>query len=60
MDHPAWLLVPWAVFALAALVKVWQITALFRRRIQATRPQSITAARARLEQIWKNDSVTRG
>ena len=30
--HPLWMLAPWAVFALAAGVKFWRITAVFRKR----------------------------
>jgi len=58
MTHPGWLLVPWGVFALAALLKVWQITTLFRRRLVRQQPPSIEAGRAQLERIWQNDRLT--
>ena len=60
MTHPGWLLVPWAVFALAALLKVWQITALFRRTLRQRQTQSSEAMRAQLERIWHKDSLTPG
>ena len=31
MNNPLWMLVPWAVFALASGVKFWRLTALFRK-----------------------------
>jgi hypothetical protein len=61
MTHPAWLLVPWAVFALAALLKLWRITAAIRRSVTGgSRPLNSRDARAMLERIWHNDSLTTG
>jgi hypothetical protein len=49
MEHnPLWMLMPWAVFALAVGVKFWRITAVFRRRNLASTEQ----ARQALERIW--------
>ena len=64
MTHPAWLLVPWAVFALAGLLKLWQITAAIRRRLGVSndnaKPRNSEEARAMLERVWRSDSPTRG
>ena len=61
MTHPAWLLVPWTVFALAALLKLWQITAAIRRRVgRGAKSVSYEDARAMLERIWRSDSPTPG
>ena len=51
MDHPLWMLVPWAVFAVAAGVKFWRITTTFRRQLQNT-PSSTERFRRSLERIW--------
>jgi hypothetical protein len=32
MNNPLWMLVPWAVFALAAGVKLWRLTSAWRQR----------------------------
>jgi len=50
--HQLWLLVPWAVFALAAGVKFWRLTRPFRR--QLTEP-STEQVRASLERRWRAD-----
>ena len=46
-----WILVPWAVFALAAAVKFWR----FRRLLQRLRPRSTEQMRQSLERIWQRD-----
>jgi hypothetical protein len=54
MSNPLWMLVPWLVFALAAVVKFWQLTSLFRRHLLA-RPSRTERLRQTLERIWEND-----
>jgi hypothetical protein len=54
MSNPLWMLVPWAVFAVAAGVKFWRITAVFRRRLQTT-PSQTERFRQSLEQVWQQD-----
>ena len=56
MDNPAWILVPWAVFAVAALLKVWQITGSVRARLGGTTPNT-ERFRQRLERIWARDGL---
>ena len=51
MHNPLWMLVPWAVFALAAGVKFWRLTSLFRRRVQSTH-SGTERVRQSLERIW--------
>jgi len=48
IHNPLWMLVPWAVFAVAAGVKFWKITTVFRRRNSANTHQF----RQTLERIW--------
>jgi len=31
MEQPLWMLVPWAVFAVAAGIRFWRLNALFRK-----------------------------
>ena len=33
MDQPIWLLVPWLVFAIAAVLKAWKISRLINNRL---------------------------
>jgi hypothetical protein len=54
MHHPLWMLVPWAVFALAAGVHFWRLTALFRRQLPV-QPSSTERFRQALERIWLQD-----
>ena len=49
--HPLWMLAPWAVFALAAGIKFWRITAVFRKR-GLERDTSTERFRKTLERIW--------
>jgi len=51
MGNPLWMLLPWAVFAIAAGIKFWRLAALFRKRDLA-RPLSEGEFRKRLERIW--------
>ena len=52
---PLWTLVPWAVFALAAGVKFWRVTTVFRRRT-LSRVSSTDQFRQTLERIWEGES----
>ena len=54
MDNPLWMLVPWAVFALAAGLKFWRITNLFRRNLLGV-PSRTEHFRQVLERIWAKD-----
>jgi hypothetical protein len=54
MDHPLWMLVPWAVFALALGVKAWRFGTLFRRQLGPA-PTRTELARQRLERLWQQD-----
>ncbi len=57
MENPAWILFPWALFALAAATKVWQIFAHLRRQ-RSRKLSSIDQMRERLERIWSRDSLS--
>jgi hypothetical protein len=54
MDHPLWLLVPWAVFAVAAGLKVWRVSSLVRRALLGA-PGDNARFRQSLERIWQKD-----
>ena len=54
MEHPLWMLVPWAVFAIGAGLKFWSLTALFRRHLLGT-PTKTERFRRSLERIWQKD-----
>ncbi len=54
MSNPLWMLVPWAVFAVAAGVKFWQLTSAWRQR-GAGREASTDNFRRSLERIWAQD-----
>jgi len=51
IHNPLWMLVPWAVFAVAAGVKFWKITTVFRRR-SMTNSTKTDQFRQTLERIW--------
>ena len=51
-------LVSWAVFALAAWLKFWRITSVFRRRTLRT-VSSTDQFRQTLERIWTQDAQRR-
>jgi hypothetical protein len=54
MEQPFWMLVPWAIFAIAAGLKFWRITSLFRRQ-PGTDRTSTERARQQLERRWLED-----
>ncbi|MCP9776668.1 MULTISPECIES: hypothetical protein [unclassified Cyanobium] len=54
MSNPLWMLVPWAVFAIAAGIKFWRLTSLFRRHLIGA-PSSTEQFRSSLERAWAKD-----
>jgi hypothetical protein len=58
MERPIWMLVPWAVFAIAAGIKFWRFAAVVRRQLVA-RPATTAQARKSLERIWNRDQRSR-
>ena len=54
MTNPLWMLVPWAVFALAAGVKFWRLTSAWRQR-STNREVNADHFRKSLERIWAQD-----
>jgi hypothetical protein len=54
MSNPLWMLVPWAVFAIAAGIKFWRLTSLFRRHLIGA-PSSPEQFRSSLERAWAKD-----
>lgn len=54
MSNPLWMLVPWAVFAIAAGIKFWRLTSLFRRHLIGA-PSSTEKFRSSLERAWAKD-----
>jgi hypothetical protein len=54
MDDPLLMLVPWAVFAVAAGMKCWSITTLFRKHLLGV-PSRTERFRQGLERIWAKD-----
>lgn len=54
MSNPLWMLVPWAVFALAAGLKFWRLTSVFRKQLAnaQTNPERF---RQSLERSWRKD-----
>jgi hypothetical protein len=57
MDNPLWMMLPWAVFAVAAGIKFWRLTSLFRRHLPGTRSDTEQFRRT-LERIWAKDQQT--
>ena len=57
MNNPLWMLVPWAVFAVAAGLKFWRLTSLFRKDIPGI-PSRTELFRQGLERIWIKDQQT--
>ena len=55
MDKPLWMLVPWLVFAVAAGIKFWRLTALFRKHLLGF-PSRTERLRQTLERIWARNS----
>ena len=57
MSTPLWMLVPWALFALAAGVKIWQLS----RWLRQPSPSSLNSTerfRAALERRWEREQNT--
>ena len=54
MTHPLWMLMPWAVFAVAAGVKFWRLTSAWRQRGAGTATNTDQFRRS-LERIWQKD-----
>lgn len=54
MDSPLWMLVPWAVFAIAAGLKFWRLTSLIRKHLLGA-PSQTERFRQRLERVWSKD-----
>ena len=57
MDNPLWMLVPWAVFALAAGLKFWRLTSSFRKHLLST-PSGTERFRQGLERMWTKGQHT--
>ena len=57
MHNPLWMLVPWAVFVVAAGLKFWSITTLFRKHLLGI-PSRTERFRQALERIWIKDQQT--
>ena len=57
MDNPLWMMLPWAVFAVAAGIKFWRLTSLFRRHLLGTSTDTEQFRRT-LERIWAKDQQT--
>ena len=54
MENPLWMLAPWALVAVAAGVKFWRLTRVFRQRVVST-TTSTERFRQTLEQNWGKD-----
>ena len=54
MSNPLLMLVPWAVFAIAAGIKFWRLTGLFRRHLIGA-PSGTEQFRSSLERAWAKD-----
>lgn len=52
--EPLWMLLPWAIFAIAAGIKFWRLTTLFRRHVLRV-PSPTERFRQSLEQTWQKD-----
>ena len=67
MDQPIWLLVPWLVFAIAAVLKAWKIGRLINNRLINNQLRSqrrdttggIERFRAELELGWRRSQSLR-
>ena len=58
MENPLWLLLPWAVFAVAAGFKFWRLNSLLRTHLLGI-PSKTERFRQGLEKIWSKDSQKR-
>ena len=54
MNHPELILVPWAVFAVALALKVWQFGKALKRHLIAPTP-STDQFRQVLERLWAQE-----
>ena len=54
MESPLWMLVPWAVFAVAGGLKFWRLTTAFRRHLLGI-PSSTERFRQTLERMWQKN-----
>ena len=54
MTHPLWILVPWAVFAVALALKVLKFGKALKRHLNAPTP-STDQFRQILERIWAQE-----
>ena len=54
MTHPGWILVPWAVFAVALTFKVLKFGKALKRHLTAPTP-STDQFRQSLERIWEKE-----
>jgi len=54
MTHPLWILVPWAVFAVALALKVLKFGKALKRHLNSPTP-SIDQFRRSLERIWAQE-----
>jgi hypothetical protein len=57
MPNPLWMLVPWAVFALAAGLKFWGITTMVRKHLLGI-PSRTERFRQGLERTWIKEHLT--
>ena len=55
MTHPEWILVPWAVFAVALAFKVLRFGSALKRHLIAPTP-STDQFRQSLERIWEQEA----
>jgi hypothetical protein len=53
MNNALWMLVPWAVFAVASGVKFWRLTSAWRQR--GMNGKDTDQFRRSLERIWQQD-----
>ncbi len=56
MNHPEWIMVPWAVFAVGLALKVWQFGSALKRHLTGPTP-SIDQFRQILERTWKQEAT---
>ena len=54
--NPIWILVPWAVFAVALALKVLKFGKALKRHLIATTPTSTDQFRQSLERIWEQEA----
>ncbi len=66
MDQPIWLLVPWLVFAVAAVLKAWKVGRLINQQLRGQRRGQLRGSdwgierfRAELELGWQRSQSLR-